>query len=120
MNFSQCDQALAKEWTAYPDSIPQSWREWFINNDIPLDNLTAQNIKACKIALGFTYHESADGYVYIIKTCIHDKIPHSGGVAFAKICAEISVGWEFLHDLFSTTPKSVYGSLMSMQQVFGY
>ena len=111
VNFKEFSNQLANEWGKDPSKIPPQIKELLTESE--LDNLTGTIIRRVMSEARITFHEGADGSVYLVDRIVHENIGHAGGVFLAKLRETITAGVDYLQWLIYGAEPAVTESVAS-------
>lgn len=80
--------------------------------NVKVEEITADDVQKVLSNLQLTPHEDLNNVVYLVDTYIHSKIGHAGGVSYAKTMLEIEMLKDYKKKIYTSTPRSIYGSLI--------
>ena len=111
VNFRAFYKQLADEWRDDPTKIPPQIRELLTETE--LENLTRTIVKRVISEAKMTFHEGADGAVYLVDRIAHKNIGHAGGVFMAKLRETITAGVDYLQWLIYGVEPAVIDTTVS-------
>jgi len=115
-NMAEYKKYLAEYWSKNPNAMPTEVKEALLTNagasSLDEISLTATKIGDALSSCSLTFHEGADGVVYLVDTYVHSKLSHYGGVGYASIVQEVQIGMDHFEDLLKSQPAVIVGTLI--------